>query len=136
VKNYFAIAFTCVYLIMTVGVAKTTHYCMDRKYNSSLFTFDGKPCACFLSAKGTGKVCCTDEHEVIKIEDDQNQGKIVSTHIPEFFEIGFLYTELIVNPSILSNNIILSYSEDDPPPLRLIFKINCSFVFYDDQLLA
>jgi hypothetical protein len=135
VKNYFAIAFTCVYLIMTVGVAKTTHYCMDRKYNSSLFTFDGKPCVCSLNSKGTGKSCCADEHEVIKIEDDQSQGKIISTQTPHFFEIGLLYMD-VANPGILANNVILPHSEDDPPPLRLIFKLNCSFVFYDDKLLA
>ena len=28
--NYFAIAFTCVYLTRAVGVAKTTLYCMGR----------------------------------------------------------------------------------------------------------
>ena len=135
-KNYFAIAFTCVYLIMTVGVAKTTHYCMDRKYNSSLFTFEGKQCACSLNSKGTSKTCCADEHEVIKIEDDQSQSKIFSTQTPDFFEIGLLYAELIANTSVHSCNVNLSHAEDDTPPLRPIFKLNCSFVFYDDQLVA
>jgi hypothetical protein len=30
VKKLFAIAFTCVYLLLTVGVNKNTHYCMGR----------------------------------------------------------------------------------------------------------
>jgi hypothetical protein len=30
VKKLFAIAFTCVYLLPTVGVIKNTHYCMGR----------------------------------------------------------------------------------------------------------
>jgi hypothetical protein len=30
VKKLFAIAFTCVYLLLTVGVVKSTHYCMGR----------------------------------------------------------------------------------------------------------
>jgi hypothetical protein len=30
VKKLFAIAFTCVYLLLTVGVIKNTHYCMGR----------------------------------------------------------------------------------------------------------
>lgn len=29
-KKLFAIAFTCVYLLLTVGVTKNTHYCMGR----------------------------------------------------------------------------------------------------------
>ncbi len=29
-KKLFAIAFTCVYLLLTVGVSKNTHYCMGR----------------------------------------------------------------------------------------------------------
>ena len=29
-KKLFAIAFTCVYLLPTVGVIKNTHYCMGR----------------------------------------------------------------------------------------------------------
>ena len=29
-KKLFAIAFTCVYLLLTVGVIKNTHYCMGR----------------------------------------------------------------------------------------------------------
>jgi hypothetical protein len=34
VKKLFAIAFTCVYLLPTVGVIKNTHYCMGRINNS------------------------------------------------------------------------------------------------------
>jgi len=30
VKKLIAIAFTCVYLLLTVGVIKNTHYCMGR----------------------------------------------------------------------------------------------------------
>jgi hypothetical protein len=36
VKKLFAIAFTCVYLLPTVGVIKNTHYCMGRINESPL----------------------------------------------------------------------------------------------------
>jgi hypothetical protein len=36
VKKLFAIAFTCVYLLLTVGVNKNTHYCMGRINSSPL----------------------------------------------------------------------------------------------------
>ena len=38
-KKLIAIAFTCVYLLLTVGVIKNTHYCMGR-INASLVSMD------------------------------------------------------------------------------------------------
>jgi len=41
VKKLFAIAFTCVYLLLTVGVTKNTHYCMGR-INASTLAVEAK----------------------------------------------------------------------------------------------
>lgn len=128
--NYFAIAFTCVYLILTVGVAKTTHYCMGRLYHSELFSFQSQPCSCSLFKKETDKSCCTDEHELISIDDDQSLGQIASVHAPDYFLIeilGQLDSSLIFNSQ---DKEVPFFADTSPPPRESLFKLHCSFVFY------
>jgi hypothetical protein len=72
VKKLIAIAFTCVYLLLTVGVIKNTHYCMGR-INPSVPTTAGKT----ISSR-------TDV-------SDKN-----SKNTPEFFILSDLYSEALV----------------------------------------
>ena len=82
----FAIAFTCVYLTLTVGVAHTTHYCMGRVKSSSYFTFESQKCFCALFALPSSKSCCDDESTLTKIEDDHAASPAISVS-PEFYAI-------------------------------------------------
>jgi hypothetical protein len=72
VKKLIAIAFTCVYLLLTVGVIKNTHYCMGR-INSSVPTTLGQTITCY-----------TDLAE----KNPKNT--------PEFFILSDLYSEALV----------------------------------------
>ena len=90
-RNYFAIAFTIVYLTLTVGVAKTTHYCMGREKNSSLFSFTTQKCICSLVAKES-LPCCKDTHDLLQIEDDHSAGHVINSPVPQFNLIGALYS--------------------------------------------
>ena len=71
-KKLIAIAFTCVYLLLTVGVNKNTHYCMGRINASppSLEVQQGTPQTDF------------------QIADFKND--------PEFFILSDLYSEALV----------------------------------------
>ena len=129
-RNYFAIAFTIVYLTLTVGVAKTTHYCMGREKHSSLFSFTTQKCGCSLF-RTPKNACCEDHHEIVKIDDDQSGGKITNTPIPEFNLLGEVYT--------LNEEIVTSYAarlqgeiEINPPPPKIPrYQSFCSLVFYE-----
>jgi hypothetical protein len=135
VKNYFAIALTCVYLTLSVGVAKTTHYCMGRESSSQLFSFRAKPCVCEIWSKKTDS-CCDDDHELIKIQSEQSQVAVLGLLAPEFFEVGALYTELFsAGDRVCVLTAAFEQALEDPPPTREpLFKMHCSFVFYEDDL--
>jgi hypothetical protein len=131
VRNYFAIAFTCVYLILTVGVAKTTHYCMGRLNHSSLFSFQTEKCPCALFEKDASRSCCKDERVVIVIDNDQNPGAITSLHVPEFFALGFSVSDFVSQPVAAPvHRGALIVSDTAPPGRGPLFKLHCSFVFY------
>ncbi len=68
-KKLFAIAFTCVYLLPTVGVIKNTHYCMGRINDSPL------------------------THEVEKKSFTSGKN---NKHSAEFFILSDLYSEAYV----------------------------------------
>ena len=129
-EKLFCHSVTIVYLTLTVGVAKTTHYCMGREKHSSLFSFSTKKCGCslFLQVNNT---CCADQHEILKIDDNQSGGKITHTPIPEFNLLGEVYT---LNEEIVSSfaSRFQDETEVNPPPPKIPrYQSFCSLVFYD-----
>lgn len=71
-KKLFAIAFTCVYLLLTVGVIKNTHYCMGRINDSP----------------ASGGVITNSFHDQLSDKKSKNS--------PEFFILSDLYSEALV----------------------------------------
>ena len=71
-KKLIAIAFTCVYLLLTVGVIKNTHYCMGR----------------------INDVTPTKEVNTYSFDDRLSDKK--SKNSPEFFILSDLYSEALV----------------------------------------
>jgi len=131
-RNTIAVALSFVYLTLAVGVAKTTHYCMGRLNTSSLFTFEKKQCACAILAESSSHSCCHDEHQLVKIENDQSQVAVISVHAPDFFEIGIITNPLSISRISWEEQKSESFFSDSspPPPQVPIFKLNCSLVFY------
>jgi hypothetical protein len=134
-NKLFAIAFMCIYLLLSVGVVKTTHYCMGREKSTELFSFQAKKCPCSLFLTENSD-CCKDEHEVLSIDDSQAFSPSLAPVAPDFFLIGNTF-------SILENKVILEQSltqffiaDFSPPPKEPLYQINCSLVFYDDELSA
>ncbi|HWA33867.1 MAG TPA: hypothetical protein VG737_07045 [Cyclobacteriaceae bacterium] len=128
-RNYFAIAFTLVYLTLAVGVAKTTHYCMGREKHSSLFSFSTKQCPCVIFAKEK-MPCCGDEHEILKIEDDHSGTQVFHSPVPEFTLIGETFS-LILPVLKVEESIHPVAAINIPPPKVPRYQSLCSLVFYD-----
>jgi hypothetical protein len=130
VRNYFAIAFTCVYLTLTVGVAKTTHYCMGQEKNSSLFSFTTKKCACSLfSAQLNG--CCEEDSQIVKIEDDQSGGLVLELAPPVLNFLSEIYS--FDRATILKYDYRYCSTDkfDQPPQPVPLYQSHCSLVFYE-----
>lgn len=131
-NKLFAIAFMCIYLLMSVGVAKTTHYCMGREKSTKVFSFESKKCPCsdFLPENNS---CCADRPELLIVDDSQTQTLTLTPPTPDFFEIGETYQ---IQPEQIFAYASTQYLKADflSPPGEPLFKINCSFVFYDDEL--
>jgi hypothetical protein len=132
VKTFFAIALNCAYLTLTVGVAQTTHYCMGRLNNSSLFSFQTYPCACSIIA-GKLSSCCDNESILFQIDDDQT-----STAPVEVSPVQLPLLEVFDYSSVifLSENKPIHFFPEKffrPPPLKA-YMMNCSFIFYDEEL--
>jgi hypothetical protein len=72
VKKLIAIAFTCVYLLLTVGVIKNTHYCMGR-INAS--------------------VPLSGEKQIVSLAGLADKK---AKNTPEFFILSDLYSEALV----------------------------------------
>lgn len=130
VKKLFAIAFTCVYLTLTVGVVRTTHYCMGRVNSTVLFSFEAKKCPCAVFMRAGAESCCDDDHDLIKIETDHAASLIVSI-APQFFEMGTLFNTNRNSEQVLAQPV--NPLDENPPPLYSpsLFTQHCSLVFYD-----
>jgi hypothetical protein len=127
-------AFAATYLLFSIGILKSTHYCMGRESSVVLFSADAHGCACSVLFSGADKGCCDDEHEVIKISDDhKNIGNYI-IRIPQLYILDDLYTTRLIT-STVSPEKTLNHKETEElrPPRLPLFKTNCSFVFYDNE---
>jgi hypothetical protein len=121
---------TGVYLLFSTGVMKATHICMGRKASVAYFTAETPKCACALFA-GEKDTCCNDKHELIKLQDSQNALPVFILSTPALIELRSLSeTEVIPEIRLSVFNEFPTFSHS--PPKRL-FKIYCSFVFYDRE---
>jgi hypothetical protein len=137
VIKLFAIAFTCVYLHLTVGVVKTTHYCMGRESSFSLYSFEGKRCACSLFFSNLEKKsCCHDEYELIVLDDDQSASASLSLTPPAYFLLADLYSGNQFEIKVTSISASISMEDDPPPAKEPIYKVLCSYTLYEKSLVA
>jgi hypothetical protein len=123
--------FAAAYLLFSIGVFKSTHYCMGRASSVTYFSSESKKCVC--EAYGGEKHgCCDDEKELIQINDDHQPVITYHLGIPHIYVLGDLYTEQLVAEAPVEARIQNLSSTEPPPPLP-IFKRNCSFIFYESE---
>ena len=128
-KKVAAISIACLYLLLSVGIAKSTHFCMGREQGSTLFTFESKKCPCFRLME-EAKSCCGDEHQLVKIENDQSAEQVLSSPIQDFNLIGQFFFQEIETIS-LSTSFEVVHHRNIPPPKVPIYQSVCSLVFYE-----
>ncbi len=137
VIKLFAIAFTCVYLHLSVGVVKTTHYCMGRESSSILYSFKAKRCACSLFFSNLEKEsCCHDESTLIVLDDDQSASASLLINPPAYFFLADLHTsnEHAIQLPKFSQSISIN---DYPPPRKEpIYKVLCNYTLYQEVLVV
>jgi hypothetical protein len=105
---------------------------MGREKSTEIFSFSAKKCPCSLFLQENSN-CCSDQHEILIVDDTQNLSTAVSPVLPDFFLIGSLYevelNKIIVQP--ITQNVGTDFS---PPPKEPLYQLNCSIVFYDGEL--
>lgn len=122
------------YMLFSVGILKATHFCMGREASVVYFSSEAKKCPCSLYA-GEKSDCCDDEHEVLRIEDEQKVMSKMTMPMP-VWKLERIYTEQFVAEVETVNNAVLDSDDSPLPPKIPLWKANCSLVFYDDVRLA
>lgn len=108
---------------------------MGREKSTNLFSFEAKKCPCSLFLPENNG-CCNDEHEILTIDDSQSFTAVFAPVTPEFFLIGSTYSDKVISEIIaqpITQYIDLDFS---PPPKDPLYKVNCSLVFYDEEVNA
>jgi hypothetical protein len=124
------LAFTVVYSILSIGIIKSTHFCMGREASVAFFSADAKKCDCSLFLNDAND-CCNDERGLMKIDDDQTHFTGYHISVPQLYILEDLYTEQLM-ASRGYNAVGESAGEKVDIPQKIpLFKSNCSFVFYD-----
>lgn len=120
-----------IYLLFSVGILKATHFCMGREASVSYFTAEAKKCPCSLFAKEKGD-CCDDEHALLKLENSQKNLKTFVLTLPSLWLIGNVFEP---SPEVFQNKVpVFKLDPEALPPPKILFRLHCSYVFYDDKL--
>lgn len=105
---------------------------MGREKSTKIFSFESKKCPCssFLPENND---CCKDKHELLIVDDSQTQTLSLAPITPDLFQIGEVFQVQPIKEIAYTST---QYIKEDisPPPKEPLFKMNCSFVFYDDEL--
>jgi hypothetical protein len=124
-----------VYLLFSIGIIKATHFCMGRAASVTFFSTEAKKCPCSIYATEKNS-CCDDEHELIKLDNEQKSIAVFSMAVPKWFVLEELYTAQLVAMRFSD----VSNSNEEPatetPPKVPLWKTNCSLVLYDDEWIA
>lgn len=114
----FPILFAAIYLILSIGVAKSTHFCKGKARHTSVFSFEAKKCAC--AKYNPTNNCCDDERELVQLKDDQAGSQSLSAPLPNFNLIGELFTQTFWESTY--DSFIISDLEVRPPPKVPIYQ--------------
>jgi hypothetical protein len=125
-----ALLLMSVYLLFSVGIIKATHFCMGREASVQFFTAESRKCPCSVYAKEKS-TCCDDEHELLRIDDDQRTISGVSNPLP-VWKVERIFTERLLTYTVISPTSGQVEEAEKSPPKLPIWKANKSYVFYED----
>lgn len=102
------------YLIPTMGISVTMHYCGGKVSSVSIISYHSK-CSC--GKKAMKKDCCKDKTTFLKLKDTQNFSKSVVSNFSQTFKLLYhsitLYKHNLTEDSFV-NNLLYSH----PTPLQ------------------
>lgn len=136
-KNRLAVvlALAGLYTLFSVGIIKATHFCMGSEASVAYFTAEPEKCACSLFADQEDH-CCSDSRDLVKLENSQKHLSTFKLPVPALTFIGELYWHVpLVSPDGASP-LLPPVNADAQIPPKILFKLHCSFVFYEANTLA
>ena len=122
------------YLLFSVGIIKATHFCMGREASVVYFTSESKKCVCSKFVE-EGEGCCDDQQDLLKLEDSQKNLSSFVLPSPDLALLGDLYSPEGIGKTD-PVGAFAAPSTESPPPSKILYKIHCSFVFYDKSSIA
>jgi hypothetical protein len=128
------VGLAALYLLFSVGVIKATHFCLGREASVAYFTAESKKCACSLFAKDDHG-CCDDKQELLKLDLSQKNIPQFQLALPDFSFVGELYSGLNAVRDDSPGSFWWRTDDAQPPP-KLLYKVHCSFVFYDTEAIT
>lgn len=130
VSRAIALVLVSVYVLFSVGIIKATHFCMGREASVQFFTAETKKCPCSLYADEKNS-CCDDEHELIRIDDEQKTISSLTAPLP-VWKVERIFTERLLTLTIVSSADDSIREHTKAPPKVPIWKATSSYVFYSD----
>ncbi|HEY0743722.1 MAG TPA: hypothetical protein VGD40_19785 [Chryseosolibacter sp.] len=130
INKAIALVLVLVYVLFSVGVIKATHFCMGREASVQFFTAETKKCLCsqYVEEKNS---CCDDEHELIRLDDEQKTISGISAPLP-IWKVERIFTERLLTLTIVSQPADAINESAKAPPKVPIWKANRCYVFYND----
>jgi hypothetical protein len=119
------------YVFLSVGILKATHFCMGREASVVFFSSEAKKCACSLYA-GEKNDCCDEQHEVLRIDDEQKVITTMSLPVP-VWKLERIFTEQYIAIAETIRSIERPLPDIGFPLSVPLWKSHCSLVFYDDE---
>jgi hypothetical protein len=123
------VVFAALYMLFSVGVLKATHYCMGREASIAYFTAEAHQCACSIFAKDDD-FCCDDRQDLLKIDDSQKSLSTYQLSSPALTLLGALYH--ISSSEGTGAPVSTLFALRPQPPPKVLYKVFCSFVFYEE----
>jgi hypothetical protein len=129
------VALLSIYSLFSIGIVKATHFCMGREASVVFFSAEAKKCACSIYA-GEKDSCCDDEHELLRIENEQKVISVFALQLPQWIELGELVTDTCLAYYKIESPEWKEFSQESLPPKIPLWKMQCKMVFYDDGVVA
>lgn len=135
IKRGTVIVLAALYLMFSVGILRATHFCMGRKASVTFFTVESQKCACSLFA-GEKDSCCDDEHDLIRLENEQKTVASISLDLPQMVQLGDISASWLLQTTLaeITNPVVEQYLS--PPPKVPLYKSQHRLIFYDDRLIG
>src|SRR5687768_5998860 len=99
-----------VYLLLSVGIVKATHFCMGREASVVFFSAEAKKCACSLYAEEKD-TCCDEKQELLRLDDEQKLFSNFTIPTPTW-KLERVVTEQFVKTEV---NTFDALSDDEIP---------------------